>query len=88
MEQVKYLEDNKIFEPTKILYYVVSKELMLERMKTRALTSGRADDNEETQQKRVRTYFEQTEPMIEYYEKNFAEKLVKIEATAGVDEVY
>ena len=47
MDQVEYLIENKIFSPSKILYYKVSQDTMLERMKHRAETSGRTDDTPE-----------------------------------------
>ena len=61
---------------------------MLERMKARAETSGRADDTPEVQAKRVQTYFDLTQPMVDYYQQNAPDLLVSIDATSGVDEVY
>ena len=46
----------------------------------------RADDNEETAKSRFNTYFEQTAPLIELYEKRGV--LVKIDATGSIDEVF
>ena len=46
----------------------------------------RADDNEETAKSRFNTYFEQTAPLIEFYEKRG--NLVKIDATGSIDEVF
>ncbi len=46
----------------------------------------RADDNEETAKSRFNTYFEQTAPLIDMYEKRG--NLVKINATGTIDEVY
>lgn len=55
---------------------------MIERCMKRAETSGRADDNEVTIQKRVDTYFAQTLPVVEYY-KQFG-KVHHIDATGSI----
>ena len=59
---------------------------MLERMKKRAETSGRSDDTPEVQARRVKVYFDKTQPMVEHYEK--LGLLTEIDATLGIDEVY
>ncbi len=46
----------------------------------------RADDNEETAKSRFNTYFEQTAPLIDLYEKRG--KLVKVNAAGSIDEVF
>lgn len=46
----------------------------------------RADDNEETAKSRFNTYFEQTAPLTDLYEKRG--KLVKINAAGTIDEVF
>lgn len=46
----------------------------------------RSDDNEEVAKARFNTYFEQTAPLIEYYEKKGV--LKKINANGGIDEVW
>ncbi len=51
-----------------------------------ALTQ-RADDNEETVQRRLAVYREQTEPLIEYYRRQGA-PLHTIDGTQGVDDVF
>jgi adenylate kinase len=45
----------------------------------------RADDTEDTVQKRLKVYFEQTAPLIDYYQKK--RKLLEIEGERGIDEV-
>ncbi len=42
---------------------------MVERLLGRAKTSGRVDDNEETIKKRLKTFEEQTLPVLDVYEK-------------------
>jgi adenylate kinase len=47
----------------------------------------RADDTEETVQRRLEVYREQTEPLIEYYRKRGA-PLHRVDGTRAVDEVF
>lgn len=46
----------------------------------------RADDNEETVGKRLAVYTEQTQPLIDYYEK--AGKLITVNGDQSIDEVF
>lgn len=46
----------------------------------------RADDNEETAKSRFKTYFEQTAPLVDFYEKRGV--LVRVDAAGSIDEVY
>ena len=46
----------------------VPQEMLVERLVNRGLTSGRADDNEETIRKRLDVYNNQTQPLIAFYE--------------------
>lgn len=46
----------------------------------------RSDDTEEVAQKRFSTYFEQTEPVLKFYEDRGT--LVKIDAKGSIDEVF
>ena len=46
----------------------------------------RKDDTEEIAKNRFDTYFKQTAPLIDFYEKRG--NLVKIDATGTVDEIY
>lgn len=49
---------------------MISDEVIRERLAKRAAIEGRADDaSEETIANRIRTYHEQTEPLIDYYRK-------------------
>jgi adenylate kinase len=47
----------------------VPDNLLLERLINRGKTSGRADDNEETINKRLNVYHNQTAPLIDWYKK-------------------
>ena len=44
------------------------------------------DDNIDVAKKRIDIYFEQTEPLIEYYKNN--NKLIEIDASKNIDIVY
>lgn len=70
-----------------VIYYECSPEAMKVRLLKRGETSGRSDDNEESIGKRLNTFFEQTVPVAEYFEKSG--KLVRIRSDQGApDEVY
>ena len=49
------------------MYFEVSDETMKKRLLKRGETSGRSDDNEETIAKRVATFHEVSEPVIDHY---------------------
>ena len=49
---------------------------MTQRLLERGKTSGRVDDNEETIKKRLDTFHNQTQPVIDYYTKQ--EKVVQV----------
>ena len=60
--------------------------MIMERIKGRALKEGRADDaSEDIINNRIVTYHNQTEPLIEYYEK--VEKYHEIDGIGTIDEV-
>ena len=87
VEQATFFEQN-VLECQTILYYEVPQEVMLERCLKRAAeaTEKRSDDNPETLKKRVETYFDQTLPVIDFYQK-FG-KVNKIDATGEIGDVY
>ena len=68
---------NKKFKPSKI-------ENICDKCGTELKT--RADDNEETAKARFDTYFRETAPLIEFYEKKGV--LYKIDANGSIDEVW
>ena len=49
------------------MYFECSNEVMVERLLNRAKTSGRVDDNEETIRKRLKTFENQTLPVLEVF---------------------
>jgi len=69
-----------------VLYFEVADETMKKRLLKRAETSGRVDDNEATIVKRLKTFHDHTQPVIDYYEKQ--NKVCKIVAEGTVDEIF
>jgi len=69
-----------------ILYFHCSSGCMRERLLERAKSSGRVDDNEETIKKRLKTFEDQTLPVLDVYEK--VGKVQKINAERGIDEIF
>ena len=57
----------QIAQCERCVYFEVSDETMKKRLLKRGETSGRSDDNEETIAKRVATFHEVSEPVIDYY---------------------
>ncbi|XP_063591906.1 adenylate kinase isoenzyme 1-like [Penaeus indicus] len=74
----------QILPCTKVLYFEVPDEVMVERLLNRAKTSGRVDDNEETIKKRLATFHKHSEPVIQHYK----EKCATIVALGSPDEVF
>ena len=62
-------------------------EVSLDEMKKRLLgrNEGRADDNEATIGKRLKTFEKETKPIVGYFEKN--KKLIKIDGMKSVEEI-
>ena len=52
-----------------VLFFDCLEEVLIARLKKRAETSGRADDNDETIQKRLNTYNELSKPVFDYFDK-------------------
>lgn len=59
---------------------------LIKRIILRGKTSGRADDNEETAKKRLNTYYSQTLPLKDFYNKEG--KYAKIHGMGTIDEIY
>lgn len=85
------LDQGKRFESevapvVSVLYFEVADETMKKRLLKRAETSGRVDDNEETIVKRLKTFHQHTQPVIDYYAKQ--NKVCKIVAEGSVDDIF
>ncbi|KAK6195177.1 hypothetical protein SNE40_000655 [Patella caerulea] len=85
LEQGKRFE-NELVECTSVLHFDVSDDTMTKRLLERGKSSGRVDDNEETIKKRLRTFHNQTQPVIDYYAKQ--NKVNTIKAEGGVDDIF
>lgn len=68
------------------LFFDCPEDVLLERLMTRAKTSGREDDNPESITKRFRTFEETSMPVVRYYE--MLGKVVRIDARGTPDEIY
>jgi len=75
----------EIGDATKCLYIKVSDEELTKRIIKRGATSGRADDNEEAVKKRLETYHNESEPVIEHYKAEG--KVMEIDGERSVDDV-
>ena len=53
--------------PDAVVYLDVPREELVRRILARAATEGRADDNEETVQNRLKVFDEATSPLVEHY---------------------
>ncbi|XP_065068415.1 adenylate kinase isoenzyme 5-like [Rhopilema esculentum] len=78
--------ENEVGTCNFILYFDCSNECMTERLLGRAKTSGRVDDNEETIKKRLKTFEEQTLPVLDVY--GGQNKVQRINAERGIDEIF
>jgi adenylate kinase len=64
----------------------VPDEVVIDRLVKRSEIEGRSDDNRETIENRLRVYYQQTEPLKEYYRKRSI--LKSIEGLGTVEEVF
>lgn len=71
---------------TAMLSLEVPREELIERLLKRGETSGRADDNLETIEKRIDVYNEQTTPVIEFYKAEGTQ--TPIVGVGTVDEIF
>jgi len=69
-----------------VLLLELDDEIARDRMLSRAKTEGRTDDTPEAIDRRLATYHEQTEPVVEHYLATG--RLVKVHAERSIDEVW
>ena len=69
-----------------VLYIKVDNDEVVKRILERAKISHREDDTPEIVTKRIDTYFKQTAPLIDYYEKQG--KLLEINGMQTVEKVF
>ena len=73
-------------EVTSVVSIMIPDSMIRERIHHRATIEGRADDaKDETISNRIATYHNQTEPLVEYYNK--AGKYNEIDGTGTIDDV-
>ena len=85
MDQALKFEEAVV--PSKFtLYFECPEEVMLKRLMKRGETSGRADDNIESIQKRFRVFTETSFPVIEYFGKS--DKVHKVSCVDSPELVY
>ncbi|CAF0823876.1 unnamed protein product [Rotaria sordida] len=69
-----------------VLYVKASDDTMTKRLLHRGQTSGRVDDNEETIKQRLKTFHDQTFPVLDLYEKQG--KLAEVNSELAPDDVF
>jgi adenylate kinase len=69
-----------------VLYVEASDETMTNRLLKRGESSGRVDDNEETIRKRLDTFHQVTQPVIDYYEDQG--KLKRVNSEQAPEDVF
>jgi adenylate kinase len=69
-----------------VIVLEVPDEVARERMRSRAELEGRADDTPEVIDNRLRTYHEQTAPLVEWYRAR--DKVVPVDGTDSIDDVW
>lgn len=70
-----------------LLYFECSEDEMRKRLLGRAKTSGRADDNPETIQKRIVIFNDETKKMLEQYKKEGG-NLIAVNAAQTIENVF
>lgn len=68
-----------------VVELVADPDVVVERLRKRALEQGRTDDDEAVVRHRLEVYREQTEPLIDIYDGRGV--LVKVDALGPIDEV-
>ena len=85
MDQAAYFESN-VCHSRCTLFLDCPEDTMHERLLNRGKTSGRSDDNEESIQKRFKTFVETSMPVVDHFEKEG--RVIRISATGTANEVY
>lgn len=70
----------------RVIYFEVPEAEVIERMKQRLAKEGRADDDEQTQLKRIEVYKRETEPLVDYYRERGL--LSELDAMGDVENIY
>uniref|UniRef100_A0A6B2LKH0 Adenylate kinase n=1 Tax=Arcella intermedia TaxID=1963864 RepID=A0A6B2LKH0_9EUKA len=78
-------EECKGYEVPFVVYFNCEERVLVERIMERAKTSGRSDDTLESLRLRLKTYKEQTQPIIEHYRKEG--KLIEVDAGKSASDI-
>lgn len=84
--------DDEILAPRgeqidKVISIMIPDDVVMERIKSRAMIEGRKDDaNEETILNRIKTYHDKTEPVIEYYKAKG--KYFEVHGIGTIEEIF
>lgn len=81
----KKLEENNM-SISKVLCLDVEENELIERLLNRGKLEGRADDNRETIESRLNVYQNQTQPLIEFYNKQG--KMSVIEGSGDINAIF
>lgn len=85
-EALKTMLDKRGHKVAAMIELSVPEEELVKRLVNRGKISGRSDDNEETIQKRLNVYHEQTAPLIDWYDKEGIHH--HVEGLGTVDEIF
>lgn len=85
LDQAAFFEDT-VCKSEMTLFLNCPEDVMEKRLLKRGETSGRDDDNAESIRKRFRVFLDTSMPVVDAFEKQG--KVVSVEATGSVDEVY
>ncbi|NLX81869.1 MAG: adenylate kinase [Proteiniphilum sp.] len=85
VELDKKLEENNM-SISKVLRLDVEENELIERLLNRGKLEGRADDNRETIESRLDVYHNQTQPLIDFYNKQ--SKMTVIEGSGDINAIF
>jgi adenylate kinase len=85
-EALKEMLNKKGMDVSVMLNIQVDEQELINRLLERGKISGRSDDNLETITKRIKTYNEQTTPVIDFYEKEGTS--VDIKGVGAIEEIF
>ena len=85
-DALKAMLDKRGHKVAAMIELSVPEEELVKRLVNRGKISGRSDDNEETIQKRLNVYHEQTAPLIDWYDKEGIHH--HVEGLGTVDEIF
>lgn len=79
------LKENNL-EISRVICLDVEEEELIGRLLKRGQIEGRSDDNRETIESRLKVYHNQTEPLIDFYNKQ--NKLTVIEGNGSIESIF